>query len=187
MDPVFIRFEKQRSDNFLTYIVEDKRVLLTTLCIRINSKTPKTSIFAGQIEIIRDYKTHGKDILVYKNNKVHTNLYSDGYDVIDGYGQLWKGVQLRKNILITKKGEFHVHTNQYKDIDVFEENIKNKNPSNVFGPIPESEVIISEDTDFLTAFSLTGLDAETVKTFYSQPSVVKKQIDNDINLSMLKF
>lgn len=179
-------YESNRCDRFLTYVGANDPFTLVAFCVRINPDVKPVSIFNGDVFVEADYKLDGKDVVVYLDGKIHSNLYSDGFTVSDGYGRAIHQFRLDESCLRHGEQSFRVHTAIMGDIQSYEQNIKEWNPANLYGPIPTAEVTLEEaGTDYTILGAVSGLNKKTIVALYSNPGTIKKQIENDVILSTL--
>lgn len=186
MDCPYAYYERNRCDRFLTYVGHGDNFLLAGFCIRISPDLKATSIFNGVVSIEADYKLGGKDIVVYIDGKIHSNLYSDSFIIFDGYGRLIPQLRLNGTCLHFEEETYSIHTSTMTDTQTYENNIRERNPSNVYGPIPNMQVEIQEtETDYTILGAVSGLDKKLIAALYTNPMTIKKQIENDVVLSTL--
>lgn len=180
MNIVILEYDRQRPE-LLCYVKEkDDVYILSTLCVYMGDFKP-VSVFRGELDLW-DADPYNPIFWNPISDRRHSVLYSNGKDVMDGYGMSFEQLYFDNGVLSTGDTHTHVYFRPHTEYENWSDNVKNSNPSNVFGPIPNRIDKISDATDIMACISYTGLDFDEIVKIYKDSEQIKRTIRHNIRL-----
>lgn len=184
MDPHFKSYEAFRMDDILAYLQTDSGFILTTLIVH---NGPFISSYTSDMSPLIEKGSFKNSMFLHPiTEKYHTNLYHNGVVVMDGYGGAFTQLRLSGNTLydISTNEYFEVHMNSMPSASEFQSNIENRDPSNVYGLIPDTNhVEISNETDFFATYAFTGMQRHRLISLYENPENIKNVIRTNVKIN----
>lgn len=174
-------YEANRIDSNLCYFKNEKNEYKLSTFVLYYGNYKFQDVINEDCIINYDY-TNSKNIIVKHptSKKNHVCLYTNGCDVIDGYGMKWSCLTIKENCLQIKNtlNLYHINIEYTSNNEtIWEQNLKNKIP-NIYGIIPnEDEISIIESIPNRLIF-LSGLQQENILKYYKNPEILRTFIKN---------
>lgn len=143
MNRKFLEYELFRDDRIYAYEPTDvNNVFKLKFTTFYYGEFPTFSIHSNILNTVPPIKNIDNNPIFFHpiSSKHHSCLYTDGFNIIDGYGDVWDELKLNGDKIYYKNNFFTTisHFKYQKSIKEWCDNIKEEKWDNIFGIIPDT-------------------------------------------------